>query len=185
MRLNAPVAHYSSKEASRTLCHYMVFSNRSLTDQKYRPERGSFPLDHDGTFCQDLSLVFRARFLYHVYYLRIRLQPLTICLGECKSIMMSYLRCIKSHRGSNDPECRNLSKSYLSCRMDRYVDCPAGSTTILLRYTRHLYKKDLAHICCGNRNLMAPDSFKNLGFSDDNDSPQTLQPQDQSITPKA
>jgi hypothetical protein len=35
--------------------------------------------------------------------------------------MLSYLRCIKSHRGSNDPECRDLSKSYLSCRMDRYV----------------------------------------------------------------
>jgi hypothetical protein len=35
--------------------------------------------------------------------------------------MASYLRCLKSHRGSNDPECRNLSKSYLSCRMDRYV----------------------------------------------------------------
>ncbi|KAH3941634.1 hypothetical protein HBH53_199560 [Parastagonospora nodorum] len=70
------------------------------------PERGSFPLDHD---------------------------------GECKDIMLSYLRCIKSHRGSNDPECRNLSKSYLSCRMDR--------------------------------NLMAPDSFKNLGFGDDSDTP--------------
>ncbi|KAF2686612.1 hypothetical protein K458DRAFT_415974 [Lentithecium fluviatile CBS 122367] len=68
------------------------------------PERGSFPLDHD---------------------------------GECKHIMASYLRCLKSHRGSNDPECRNLSKSYLSCRMDR--------------------------------NLMAPDSFKNLGFGDDAD----------------
>ncbi|KAF1953280.1 hypothetical protein CC80DRAFT_144015 [Byssothecium circinans] len=65
------------------------------------PERGSFPLDHD---------------------------------GECKHIMASYLRCLKSHRGTNDPECRNLSKSYLSCRMDR--------------------------------NLMAPDSFKNLGFGD-------------------
>ncbi|KAH6614851.1 hypothetical protein C7974DRAFT_402769 [Boeremia exigua] len=52
------------------------------------PERGSFPLDHD---------------------------------GECKDIMLSYLRCIKSHRGTNDSECRNLSKSYLSCRMDRYV----------------------------------------------------------------
>ncbi|KAF2833486.1 hypothetical protein CC86DRAFT_365375 [Ophiobolus disseminans] len=51
--------------------------------------------------------------------------------------MLSYLRCIKSHRGSNDPECRNLSKSYLSCRMDR--------------------------------NLMAPDSFKNLGFGDNSD----------------
>ncbi|KAF1834261.1 hypothetical protein BDW02DRAFT_550896 [Decorospora gaudefroyi] len=55
------------------------------------PERGSFPLDHD---------------------------------GECKSIMLSYLQCIKSHRGSNDAECRNLSKSYLSCRMDRYVHRP-------------------------------------------------------------
>jgi hypothetical protein len=38
--------------------------------------------------------------------------------------MLSYLRCIKSHRGSNDPECRGLSKSYLSCRMDRYVHRP-------------------------------------------------------------
>ncbi|KAF2189430.1 hypothetical protein K469DRAFT_491684, partial [Zopfia rhizophila CBS 207.26] len=66
------------------------------------PERGSFPLDHD---------------------------------GECKSIMTSYLKCIRSHRGSNDPECRLLSKSYLHCRMER--------------------------------NLMAPDSFKNLGFGDD------------------
>lgn len=70
------------------------------------PERGSFPLDHD---------------------------------GECRDIMLSYLRCIKSHRGTNDTECRNLSKSYLSCRMDR--------------------------------NLMAPDTFKNLGFGDDSDRP--------------
>ncbi|KAF2266899.1 mitochondrial copper chaperone [Lojkania enalia] len=66
------------------------------------PERGSFPLDHD---------------------------------GECKSIMISYLQCIRSHRGSNDSECRNHAKSYLQCRMDR--------------------------------NLMAPDSFKNLGFGED------------------
>lgn len=35
--------------------------------------------------------------------------------------MLSYLKCIKSHRGTNDDECRNLSKSYLSCRMDRCV----------------------------------------------------------------
>lgn len=41
--------------------------------------------------------------------------------GECKSIMTKYLKCIRSHRGTNDPECRNLSKSYLSCRMDQYV----------------------------------------------------------------
>ncbi|KAF2003334.1 hypothetical protein P154DRAFT_429354 [Amniculicola lignicola CBS 123094] len=52
------------------------------------PERGSFPLDHD---------------------------------GECKSLMISYLQCIRQHRGTNDNDCRHLSKSYLSCRMERYV----------------------------------------------------------------
>ncbi|KAL7628255.1 Cytochrome c oxidase assembly protein cox19 [Parahypoxylon ruwenzoriense] len=65
------------------------------------PERGSFPLDHD---------------------------------GECKAVMTQYLSCMKKARGVNDPECRNLAKSYLSCRMDR--------------------------------NLMARDDFKNLGFGD-------------------
>ena len=50
-----------------------------------------------------------------------RIDRLHYILGECKDIMLSYLRCIKSHRGTNDPECRGLSKSYLSCRMDRYV----------------------------------------------------------------
>ncbi|CAA9958759.1 hypothetical protein PTNB73_00891 [Pyrenophora teres f. teres] len=83
------------------------FGGAGLGQKVYKPnppERGSFPLDHD---------------------------------GECKSIMLNYLRCIKSHRGSNDPECRDLSKSYLACRMDR--------------------------------NLMAPDSFKNLGFGEDAD----------------
>ena len=53
--------------------------------------------------------------------LSIRINRLHYIPGECKDIMLSYLRCIKSHRGTNDPECRGLSKSYLSCRMDRYV----------------------------------------------------------------
>ncbi|KAG6059470.1 hypothetical protein E4U17_006199 [Claviceps sp. LM77 group G4] len=64
------------------------------------PERGSFPLDHD---------------------------------GECKHVMTTYLACIKKVRGLNDDECRNIAKAYLSCRMDR--------------------------------NLMARDEFKNLGFA--------------------
>ncbi|KAK4044579.1 putative succinyl-CoA ligase subunit alpha, mitochondrial [Parachaetomium inaequale] len=65
------------------------------------PQRGSFPLDHD---------------------------------GECKHIMMSYLSCIKKVKGMNEDECRMLAKSYLGCRMDR--------------------------------NLMARDDFKNLGFKE-------------------
>ncbi|KAK4101755.1 hypothetical protein N658DRAFT_496193 [Parathielavia hyrcaniae] len=66
------------------------------------PQRGSFPLDHD---------------------------------GECKNVMMSYLSCIKKVKGVNEGECRMLAKSYLACRMDR--------------------------------NLMARDEFKNLGFKDE------------------
>ncbi|KAI1824221.1 hypothetical protein F4861DRAFT_539244 [Xylaria intraflava] len=66
------------------------------------PERGSFPLDHD---------------------------------GECKHVMTRYLSCIKKVKGINDEECRSLAKSYLACRMDR--------------------------------NLMAKDDFKNLGFTEE------------------
>ena len=35
--------------------------------------------------------------------------------------MTKYLGCMKKVRGMNDPECRNLAKSYLGCRMDKYV----------------------------------------------------------------
>jgi cytochrome c oxidase assembly protein subunit 19 len=48
--------------------------------------------------------------------------------------MKKYLRCIRSHKGVNDDECRELSRGYLQCRMDR--------------------------------NLMAPDAMRNLGFED-------------------
>ncbi|KAA8566948.1 hypothetical protein MFRU_007g01130 [Monilinia fructicola] len=75
---------------------------RMVNNKPSPPERGSFPLDHD---------------------------------GECKSVMQNYLNCMKKVRGMNDPECRGLAKSYLSCRMDR--------------------------------NLMAKDEFKNLGFPDE------------------
>ncbi|KAM7190633.1 cytochrome c oxidase assembly protein COX19 [Naviculisporaceae sp. PSN 640] len=66
------------------------------------PQRGSFPLDHD---------------------------------GECKHVMTTYLNCIKKVKGVNEDQCRQLAKSYLSCRMER--------------------------------NLMAKDDFKNLGFKED------------------
>ncbi|KAH9887807.1 hypothetical protein F4778DRAFT_756176 [Xylariomycetidae sp. FL2044] len=65
------------------------------------PQRGSFPLDHD---------------------------------GECKEVMTKYLSCIKKVKGVNDEQCRDIAKSYLSCRMDR--------------------------------NLMARDEFRNLGFAE-------------------
>jgi len=54
---------------------------------------------------------------------------MNLAIGECKSIMVSYLACIKKVKGQNDPECRNFAKSYLSCRMERYV-APVGTGRI-------------------------------------------------------
>ncbi|KAK1724558.1 CHCH domain-containing protein [Colletotrichum acutatum] len=73
--------------------------SRQANAKPIPPQRGSFPLDHD---------------------------------GECKHVIATYLECIKKVRGVNDAECRDLAKSYLACRMDR--------------------------------NLMAKDEFRNLGF---------------------
>jgi hypothetical protein len=38
--------------------------------------------------------------------------------------MKQYLRCLKTARGVNSPECRELSKNYLSCRMERGLMAP-------------------------------------------------------------
>lgn len=68
--------------------------------------------------------------------------------------MASYLTCLKRQRGVNQHDCRMLSKEYLQCRMDRYLQ-PHTDTKDL--------KPDRA-IC---RNLMAPDEMKNLGYAPD------------------
>lgn len=39
--------------------------------------------------------------------------------AECKHLIASYLKCLKSNRGVNQDECRLLARGYLSCRMDR------------------------------------------------------------------
>jgi len=66
------------------------------------PERGSFPLDHDGA-SQDLTGA-----------------------GECTAAMREYLACLKVHQNNNGA-CRHLSKAYLACRMEKCVDCTNAS----------------------------------------------------------
>lgn len=39
--------------------------------------------------------------------------------GECKTVMMKYLQCMKKFSGTNENECRFMAKDYLACRMDR------------------------------------------------------------------
>ena len=41
--------------------------------------------------------------------------------AECKHLISAYLRCLKQQDppGRNNPECRDLAKGYLGCRMDK------------------------------------------------------------------
>lgn len=77
-------------------------SNRNKLFVPKPPEKGSFPLDHE---------------------------------GECKDIINKYLKCLKG-TDLDSSRCREIAKEYLGCRMDR--------------------------------NLMAKDDFKNLGFHETN-----------------
>ncbi|KAK9717349.1 Cytochrome c oxidase assembly protein cox19 [Basidiobolus ranarum] len=38
--------------------------------------------------------------------------------GECKEAMMEYMECLKQNKAVNGA-CRDLSKAYLKCRMER------------------------------------------------------------------
>ncbi|CAE6474254.1 unnamed protein product [Rhizoctonia solani] len=67
------------------------------------PDRGSFPLDHEGKVVEGSLSSTR----------------LTCRLGgECKSFMTSYLKCLSKNKNDSTP-CRHLNKEYLECRMKR------------------------------------------------------------------
>ena len=106
----------------------MSYAGRSPAPRP--PDRGSFPLDHD---------------------------------GECAASMREYLDCMKRARNDNSG-CRDESKRYLECRMDRsnpptpplqFSRCP-----VLLPYLILLGELGLT----GSRGLMLKDSLRNLGF---------------------
>jgi len=39
-------------------------------------------------------------------------------LGECKDFMKEYVKCVRANKNNNGA-CRELSKAYLQCRMDK------------------------------------------------------------------
>ena len=45
---------------------------------------------------------------------------LSLGTGECRDHMMKFLSCLKE-KGSDNSLCRDESRAYLQCRMDRYV----------------------------------------------------------------
>jgi cytochrome c oxidase assembly protein subunit 19 len=64
------------------------------------PDRGSFPLDHDGII--DF----------------IRWDRIDLALGECRDKMIQYMACLKKNSSMSTP-CRSFSKQYLECRMSK------------------------------------------------------------------
>ena len=121
------------------------------------PDRGSFPLDHDGTLPPlPIRPVLAAPWIS------------TDVVGECKEFMMGYLKCLKLNQGNNG-FCRMESKGYLQCRMDQ-------SVPFLNERDRWLM----------GSNLMTKDDMSNLGLGDVGGSHTGLRP-DPSIalpTPK-
>lgn len=79
------------------------------------PARGSFPLDHDGA--SDLS--YRpALFAGSPVQLSSLYRSGADISGECKTFMISYLKCLKANAADNGV-CRPESRKYLECRMDQ------------------------------------------------------------------
>jgi cytochrome c oxidase assembly protein subunit 19 len=74
------------------------------------PQRGSFPLDHEGThhfFVLDGVTSSHTGLALPIFR-----------TGDCKTFMLEYLGCLKAN-GNDNGKCRLLSKRYLECRMDK------------------------------------------------------------------
>ncbi|KAG0170495.1 Cytochrome c oxidase assembly protein cox19 [Apophysomyces sp. BC1034] len=65
------------------------------------PLYGSFPVDHFGTYEEST----------HFSYL-------TFFPGECTTYMKEYMKCLRANKNNNGA-CREFSRTYLQCRMDR------------------------------------------------------------------
>jgi hypothetical protein len=91
------------------LCVYDLFKMTSHTlGQKFiapvKPERGVFPLDHEGRL---QSVFFVCGGKRSCKY-----------LGECKETMLKYMLCLSRNDGKPG-KCQSESKDYFQCRMDR------------------------------------------------------------------
>lgn len=69
------------------------------------PNRGSFPLDHYGSYLAETVVFDMLK---------------TVTLGECKEFMTQYLECLKRNSNASS-DCRHLNRDYLTCRMQKCV----------------------------------------------------------------
>lgn len=70
------------------------------------PLLGSFPLDHEGIQSMNILALSIHGALNGAW------------LGECKDFMLEYVKCLKENKNNNGA-CREKSRAYLQCRMDK------------------------------------------------------------------
>lgn len=104
----------------------MNFGSKSF--QPRPPDKGSFPLDHFGEgrrwAPRDALLGGRRRAAGGRVPLPRRRKDASFPVpGECEHFKERFLKCLRDRRFEN-ALCRNESRDYLQCRMDRRV--PAG-----------------------------------------------------------
>lgn len=104
------------------------------------PDRGSFPLDHDG-----------AQRIHGVSFTRFAEADTLRSTGECREQMKAYLECLKKNGATSTP-CRVMNKNYLECRMVKYVLFPS-----ILAFV-------LPQPVFATRGLMERDEWHNLGL---------------------
>lgn len=96
------------------------------------PEKGVFPLDHFGE-CTVVRRRSTSAVIYWGWISSNPTHPAQRTPGGCRSfstyidfilhtlqIKDEYLKCLATHKGDAD-ECREVTKRYLKCRMERYV----------------------------------------------------------------
>ena len=123
------------------------------------PDKGSFPLDHEGKTCVQSISRTRARFIKFNY-------DCLYYVGECKQFMVKYMECLT--RSSNDNSlCRQESKDYLQCRMDKWEN-PQHFIPHKTLCFGTVYTYNVMHFTNTCRQLMAKEDFKRLGYKDNN-----------------
>lgn len=118
-RMRERMAHFrgdgvGSGPSGSTSLSAMSFGRPGRTSilQPNPPDRGSFPLDHDGKSHARLKVHQRAELT------GIWMSVNGVLTGECKEMMGAYLKCLQENKNASTP-CRSLVKSYLDCRMQR------------------------------------------------------------------
>lgn len=149
------------------------------------PEKGVFPLDHFGE-CKDVSATTMSLLLCAPVFLCST--PVSLLSAASPQIKERYLKCLAEHNADAEA-CRQLTKEYLECRMER---C-AQRRGLSAQYCCCLPQPPMPATLCDPfphwhppfSNLMAKQDLKDLGFTEGDGPKARLQPAEQQLQQRA